>query len=58
MESMIELKEVRQFKDREIIAEKGEGIRHFLISLEGGINLRPALEVFNTDYLSDIKFYT
>jgi CRP-like cAMP-binding protein len=38
MESMIELKEIRSYKDGEVIAEQGSLIKHFLISLEGGIN--------------------
>lgn len=29
-----------------------------MISLEGGINNHPELEVFNTDYLIDIKYHT
>jgi|JI9StandDraft_1071089.scaffolds.fasta_scaffold434710_2 CRP-like cAMP-binding protein len=43
MESMIELKEIRMYQDKEVIMERGEPIKHFIISLEGGINNNPEL---------------
>ena len=55
---MIELKVIRKYQDGEVIVRRGEMIRHFLISLEGGINEESELQVKNTDYLMDIKYQT
>lgn len=57
-DSMIDSKKVVSFKDGDVVAQKGDPIECFIISLEGSINDKFELELLNCCYLNGIKYQT